>query len=190
MANDERYGDWMQLYSGKPFWPLDPRAEEIDIADIAHALSQQCRYAGHCLGFYSVAQHSVLVSRNVPLDHAVWGLLHDAAEAYLVDLPRPVKGVVQGYREAEDRVLAAVAEHFGLAFPIPEAVHLADNEALITEKRDLMAPSMKAWGLPPELQPWPDAIDPWIPSMARYLFLKAAFNLGLRGAEKALDNLD
>ena len=84
----KRKGDWMQTHSGIQFWPLDPRPEDILIEDIAHALSNQCRFAGHCCFHYSVAQHSVLVSENVPAQDAMWGLLHDAGEAYLVDLPR------------------------------------------------------------------------------------------------------
>ena len=87
----ERVGDWIQTMSGVIFYPLDPRPEEIRIEDIAHALSHQCRFAGHCREFYSVAEHSVRVSRELPQEFMLWGLLHDASEAYLVDLPRPIK---------------------------------------------------------------------------------------------------
>lgn len=184
--NTPRKGDWMQLFSGKRFWPLDPRPEEVDILDIAHALSQQCRYAGHCLSYYSVAQHSVLVSRHVPPEYAVWGLLHDAAEAYLVDLPRPVKVSVTGYVEAEEKVLQAVAEHFGLALPFPDAVHWADVEALVTEKRDLMAPCEWDWNLPPEAKAWDEPIEGCRPWEARRQFLVEAYRLGLKGASQAI----
>jgi hypothetical protein len=88
----KRKGDWMQTYTGRQFWPIDPRADEIDIVDIAHALSQQCRFAGHCKSFYSVATHSWHTSNVCNSENALWGLLHDAAEAYLVDLPTPIKG--------------------------------------------------------------------------------------------------
>jgi uncharacterized protein len=86
-----RTGDWIQTYTGKQFWPLSPLPEDIVIEDIAHALSMQCRFGGHVRTFYSVAQHSVHVSLLVEPQYALWGLLHDAAEAYLVDLPRPIK---------------------------------------------------------------------------------------------------
>lgn len=95
---NERKGDWIQTYTGRQFWPLDPKPEEVCIEDIAHALSQQCRYAGHTIRFYSVAQHSVEIALRVPRAAALWGLLHDAAEAYLVDLPRPVKYLMPAYK--------------------------------------------------------------------------------------------
>jgi hypothetical protein len=149
-------GDWMQTYTGRVFYPLDPHPEAVCIADIAHALAQQCRYAGHSLFHYSVAQHSVLVSTHVPREHAVWGLMHDAAEAYLVDLPRPVKHSVVGYDAAEERVLEAVAERFGLSLPMPDAVRIADNQALATEQRDVMRSCGRPWSLTEE--PWSESV--------------------------------
>ena len=82
---------WIQVYSGKSFSPLSPTIEDIEIEDIAHALSLQCRYAGHCLYHYSIAQHSVLVSRYVSQENKLWGLLLDASEAYPMDVPMPIK---------------------------------------------------------------------------------------------------
>ena len=83
----ERIGDWIQTYTGRQFWPLDPRVDEIHIEDIAHSLSMRCCYGGHLTDFYSVAEHSVLVSLHVPQEFALWGLLHDAAEAPHRHLP-------------------------------------------------------------------------------------------------------
>lgn len=146
--SNSRVGDWMQLVSGRAFWPLDPRPEEVHIEDIAHALAMQCRYAGHTRHHYSVAQHSIYVSRLVPAEDALWGLLHDAAEAYLVDLPRPVKrspGIGQLYVEAERKVTDAICDRFGLPREEPASVKLADNRVLLAEKRDLMAPPPMAW---------------------------------------------
>src|SRR4051812_6540197 len=87
----QQKGDWMQTISGKAFFPLDPRPADVDIQDIAHALAFQCRFGGHVKEFYSVAEHSVRVSLICAHEDAKWGLLHDATEAYLSDIVRPVK---------------------------------------------------------------------------------------------------
>lgn len=156
-----RRGDWMQTFTGRAFWPVDPRADELDIEDIAHALSMMCRYAGHCLRFYSVAEHSVLMARAVPRQDALWALLHDATEAYVVDVPRPLKPYLPGYKQAEAAVLAAVAVRFGLRLPMPEAVKDADNRILHDESQQNMAAPPRPWTLPDapplgvELQFWP-----------------------------------
>lgn len=136
-----RTGDFMQTATGRKFWPLDPRADEVFIDDIAHSLSLQCRYAGHCLRFYSVAEHSVLMARKLRwegVDVALWALLHDAAEAYTVDVPRPLKRHLVGYKEAEAKVMAAIAERFGLADEMPAVVHDADNRIIGDELANLV----------------------------------------------------
>lgn len=142
MVGQPRTGDYMQVYSGRKFWPLDPRSEEVFIEDIAHSLSMQCRYAGHCRRFYSVAEHSVLMARWLLPTHgpeiALWGLLHDASEAYLVDVPRPVKPYLTGYKEAEAKVMAAVCERFGLPPEMPAVVHDADNRIIGDELVNLL----------------------------------------------------
>ncbi|MDO4254358.1 MAG: hypothetical protein Q4C81_04310 [Kocuria sp.] len=97
-------GNWMQTYTGRRFYPLDSRPEDVDVVDVAHALSMQCRYNGHVRLFMSVAEHCVLVSRLVPSEHALWGLLHDATEAYVGDMVRPLKLHMPEYRAVEDRV--------------------------------------------------------------------------------------
>ncbi|MGE0450874.1 MAG: phosphohydrolase [Vicinamibacterales bacterium] len=132
--------DWISTYSGQPFFPLEPRVEDVRIGDIAHALAQLCRFAGQCRAFYSVAQHSVLVSRFCPPEHALWGLLHDASEAYLCDITSPVKGApaLEGYRAIERGVQAAIATRFGLPIEEPAAVKDADQVLLRTEQRDLL----------------------------------------------------
>src|SRR5258706_13895138 len=88
---DEYLGGWIETYSGKQFHILDPQLDEIELYDIAHALSMQCRYTGHCESFYSVAEHCVIVSMLVPKEMAIAGLFHDASEAYLTDEVSPVK---------------------------------------------------------------------------------------------------
>jgi hypothetical protein len=134
-----RNGDWIQTYSGLKMYPLDPRPEEICIEDIAHALSNICRFTGHCSQFYSVAQHSVYVSTHVSDANALWGLLHDASEAYLCDIARPVKhsAELMGYRIAEKRLQSVIAVKFGLSPEQPDEIDVADKLLLVTEARDL-----------------------------------------------------
>lgn len=139
-------GDWMQTFSGRQFWPLDPDPALIDIVDIAHALSNACRFAGHVTRFYSVAEHCVLMSMMVSPAAQRWALLHDASEAYLVDVPRPVKPFLPGYREAEDAVMRAVCARFHLE--MPAEVKEADNRILSDERAQAMAPCIVDWNLP------------------------------------------
>lgn len=174
----ERNGDRIQLISGKPFWPLDARPDEVEIRDIAWALSMQCRFAGHVLRRYSVAEHSVMVSCVVEPEHALWGLLHDATEAYLVDVPRPVKRSMPGYREHEDRLSRVIAERFGLPWPMPEAVKLADNRMLMCEREHLLVEPERHWDAPIQMgvdqgcRKFPTVLLPcWSPDDARGAFL-------------------
>jgi hypothetical protein len=133
-----RNGNSMQTFSGRSYWPLDPRPDEVFIVDIAHALSQMCRYNGHCQRFYSVAEHSIHVSFMVPVEHALAALLHDASEAYCVDVPRPLKPFLTTYKDIELKNWLAIAQRFGLAPELPESVHVADNDILSTEHDTLM----------------------------------------------------
>jgi hypothetical protein len=169
----QRKGDWIQTFTGRPFWPLDPCADEVCLEDIAHSLSLQCRYAGHCREFYSVAQHSVLVSQACSAEDAAWGLLHDAAEAYLVDLPRPIKrysDLGNEYRAIETNLMFAIRDRFKLKGEEPESVKLADNRLLATEMRDLMAPPKMAWSV--TVSPLDICIEPWTPAQAECEFMR------------------
>jgi len=141
----ERYGDWMQTYTGKQYWPIDPRPEEVCIEDIAHALSNICRYAGHCKSFYSVAEHSIYVSLIVQPEHALTALLHDATEAYVVDVPRPLKRFLANYKEIEQSNWIAIADKFGLPHEMPREIKDADNAVLLAEKEYVMGPQPHAW---------------------------------------------
>ena len=139
-----RRGDWQQTYTGKQFWPLDPWPEEIDIIDIAWSLSHQCRFLGHTSRFYSVAEHSVIVSRycsQYPLE----GLLHDSAEAYLSDIPRPLKPYLNGFREIEDNLLLAIFKKYGLSRPVPREVKRVDISILKDEQEQLMPFPSEKW---------------------------------------------
>ena len=114
-----RRGGWIQTFTGKRYYPADPRAEDVCLEDIAHALSMICRYTGHTREFYSVAEHSVLVSQLVPFDLRFEALLHDAAEAYCHDLSSPLKASVPDYRQILDLNERLIREVFGL----PEQEH-------------------------------------------------------------------
>lgn len=143
---------WIQTFTGRKFFPLAPDINQICIEDIAHALSNLCRYTGHTKHFYSVAEHSLLVSHQVPRRHALAGLLHDATEAYLIDLAKPVKRLAEmkPYRDAEDRLARVIAERFGLDTVEPPEVKEADLRLLATEAPQLMAPLHPEWKVPAE----------------------------------------
>ncbi len=166
----KRNGAWIQTFTGKQFWPMDPRADEVDIQDIAHALSMLCRFNGHCNRFYSVAEHAVHVSRVVAEGHALWGLLHDGAEAYLSDIPQPVKRELAMFHEFEERLLAVIAERFALPVGLSPEVKVADMRLLATEKAALMGAEPAPWdGLPDPLDP--GLIQGWGPDQAEREFL-------------------
>lgn len=147
-GNGERAGNWMQTFTGRQFWPIDPRAEDVNIDDIAHALAHTCRFGGHCINFYSVAEHSVYVSLIVPPELAMVALLHDASEAYVLDVPRPLKAFLPGYKEIEHRVWEAVAEHFKLPVEMPQAIKDADNAMLLAEADQIMTVPPAPWSVP------------------------------------------
>ena len=138
-------GDWCQTFTGKAFHPMDPRPEEIEILDIAHALSMVCRFCGHCREFYSVAEHSIRCSVNVPEAYALAALMHDASEAYIADVLRPIKPYLIGYKDIESNVMAVIAKKYGFQWPLPAIVKHIDNVMLYTEKRDLLGTSPKEW---------------------------------------------
>ena len=111
------------------------RVAHVAIGEIAHSLAIQARYLGHTPLPYSVAQHSVLVSRKVPEHHALWGLLHDAAEAYIGDMPRPLKKLFPEFKALENKFLEQIADNYGLEWPMPPCIKEVDNRILATEMR-------------------------------------------------------
>lgn len=160
---------WIQTYGGKQFFPLAPKPDDVDIVDIARSLSFLCRFNGHCRAFYSVADHSIRVSNIVSDEYALWGLLHDAAEAYVSDLPRPVKQAIPEFSVHEDKVLDVIMKRHGLQMPMPGPVREADDILLVTEARDLMAPPPADWGL--AAKPLDERIRPLSPEQAFETFL-------------------
>lgn len=173
--------NWIQTYTGRAFWPLNPKADDICIEDIAHALSMKCRYTGHTNHFYSVAQHSVIASTIVPAEDAKWALLHDATEAYLPDVARPVKRLLVGFRDIEDRLAECIAYKFGLQWPMPESIKQADLILLATERRELMNDPPFRWTSTENVQPLRSRIFPAKPVVAEEEFLIRYRNLFGKG---------
>lgn len=187
-----RKGHWIQTYTGVAYFPADPRVEDVRLADIAHALSQTCRFSGNCDRFYSVAEHSVYVSQCVPPEHALDALMHDAEEAYIGDMTRPVKEIFRSHGITLFDELAAlnwsvIAEKFGLSPELPECVHIADSRVLLAEKEQIRGPSPDHWtGYRLEgLTPAPVTIRGLAPPAARMLFMHRFGEL-LRRREAAL----
>lgn len=162
--------------SGKPFWSADPRPEDVRITDIAAQLSRICRFNGAVrddVEIYTVAQHSVLVSRALPPKFALEGLLHDAAEAYIGDMIKPIKAMHRGRKQHEQRVDAAVRAKFGLPEKMSPEVKEQDYRAVLTERRDIMpyCPDVD-WGLQDaKAAPWEETIKPWGVMASRQRFL-------------------
>ena len=169
-----RVGHWMATYSGTRFWPCDPRPEEIHLTDIAHALSNLCRFGGHLRRFYSVAEHCVHICRAAPKPFKRVALLHDASEAYLVDMPRPIKMMLKEYKDIEARLEKCLAERFKLLYPYPAKIKELDNAILLTE--------WTMFGTTPELlnhlgnlgTPLPVKLEGWAPERAELEFLYEA----------------
>lgn len=167
----------MGTISGEKFFPLDPRPEDVRIADIARGLSMTCRYAGQVKKFYSVSEHCVLVSRHVPPEFALEGLLHDSAEAYIGDMIRPLKHQVEmaEFRRAEAAIEACVAERFGLKVT-PEAkraIKEIDDRILVDEITALSAMPSFYLDSPPlrDKQPLGVEIEGCYPRLAEWNFM-------------------
>ena len=157
--------------SGAYFNFLHPERSEISVPQIAAALSKICRFTGHTSEFYSVAQHSVYVSLIVPPEHAMWGLMHDAAEAFIGDVAKPLKMLLPDYQAIEKRVEWAVFKALGLSLPLPSSVKHADIRLLVTEQRDLMPGHTSTGKLWFDVEPLPQVIVPMGPKDAEALFL-------------------
>jgi len=143
-------GACSETYSGNMFSFTDPGPEDIDIGDIAHALAHQCRYGGHSKRFYSVAEHCVLLSRwchgvGYPAEDVRTALLHDAAEAYVLDLPRPLKACVPGYKQIEEYVEKTVNATLEIPYPKPAWLKTLDLRMIVDERRQAMSRSGNAW---------------------------------------------
>lgn len=172
-------------FSGVEMWPFSPKPEMVRVEDIAHALSNMPRFSGHTVRFYSVAEHccrvaALVYGRGGADADALLGLLHDASEAYLLDIPSPLKGMYPGYREAEHRLLTCI---IGAITPLPYAGELpavveeCDKAMLRPERRDLL-PHTDWWvgGTLPTYAQYP-RIRPWSHAKAKATFLDTYYNL-------------
>lgn len=168
-------GDWFLSYTGNKVYPLDLLPNDIDIADIAHSLSNICRFGGHCNEFYSVAQHCVLMTLHVDTQFKKVSLLHDATEAYCGDMVRPLKHQIPQYKEIEASIWRSICTRFNLPIDLPQEVLIADARILLSEKRDLVNNNGHVWSYPqcafPDIEPYPELIIPWSPYHSRREFL-------------------
>ena len=162
---------YVSTVSGNRFYPFGPRIDHVSIEDIAHGLAYQCRFNGQTREFYSVAQHSLIVASLVPPHLRLAALLHDAAEAYLGDMVKPLKVLMPEFADLEDRVSALIASAFNVDFSDYEPIKRADLIALATEKRDLMPRSAERWSYLDGIAALPEPIATMSPWQAKQAFL-------------------
>ena len=197
---DSKADTWIETYTGKEVDPFDLKEEEVDIEDIAHALSMLCRFNGHCHSFYSVAEHSVRVcnhftSLNERYEQLpkvqMYALLHDAAEAYLGDFPSPIKnGLPKEVKEVEKKVSDTIFKAYGISDRMIEKsvvsfsgqnikkdVKHSDLVLLVTEARDLGLNPKENWAVNEMVQPLDRRIVPYSSQDAKRLFLDKFYDL-------------
>lgn len=210
---DLMYGQdagFIQTRTGVRFSLSNPKPEDFRVEDIAHALSNMCRFTGHTRKFYSVAEHSARVCRRVMETHphsmyfssqrgvrlcshedgftgnelAFAALMHDASEAYLADIARPFKHLpeFEWYRKIEDKLMREIALAFDFSYPLHSAIKNADEVLLGTEARDLMAPVIDGWHF--RYEHLPERIKPWSPRKAKREFLELFYQLNRTGIRK------
>lgn len=170
---------WIQTYTGKKFYPENPTLDSIDIEDIAHALSMQCRFTGHCKTHYSVAQHSVYVSYFA--QNKLQGLLHDASEAYISDVSSPVKRTkyLEQYKVLERIVQNKIYEKFNVELDETDDLKYADMLLLTIEVNSLIDNVHPDWKF--SITPPPFHIMELSPKEAKELFLKRFYELTKNG---------
>jgi hypothetical protein len=163
-------GPTILLFSGVYFDFEAPETSAFTIEDIAHGLAMTCRFAGQCIRHYSVAQHSVHVSQIVPAKDAYAGLMHDAPEAFVHDISKPLKVMLPDYRPIEKRVEGAIFSRFGVPNPLPPSIKEADIRMLVTEQHQLMR-NRDDWLYARGRQPLDCVIPTWSPEQAKAEFL-------------------
>lgn len=195
-ADEEWFvGEWMQTFTGAQFFPTHPKVENVNATDIAHALSLICRYGGHVDRFYSVAEHCVLLSRWLEAEGfdsevQLVGLLHDATEAYVGDMVRPLKKQLVEYREAEDKVQRVIWQKFNLPWTMydlsgpqdpftHEAVKDGDTRICLDERNALMSRTRYRWGVDDSHTPLGVTVVGWYPPVAELQYIKRLRELGV-----------
>jgi len=206
VAPERTEHNFTRTYTGRMFWPLNPHAEDIDVLDVAHHLSNECRFNGATYRHYSVAQHAVLVSHlaarialaqsrsrgrfDYAREIALWGLHHDDSEAYLRDMIRPIKkapGLGDVYKVIERRMMVAVIERFDLTPHEPSIVKIADEIIGDSEGRDLV----RGYIVKPNAETLPETIVPLRPEDAEAAYLRRHYALiNARSAAQIAKELD
>lgn len=166
---DHHNNDWMQTYTGRAFSFSAPSPRDVDVRDIAHSLGMQCRYNGHTQKFYSVAEHCVVMATMVPVELIIHALLHDAAEAYVSDVVRPLKVLLPQFRDIERTIEWVIYEHFCVSLPGATeraAIERADLRMLRTERDQLLDEPPQPWAMVEDVSPFPLALQCWPPDVA------------------------
>jgi hypothetical protein len=163
-------GPTITLASGRLFDFLDPHGSDFTIEDVAHGLAHVCRYAGQCRAFFSVAEHSIMVS-DLVTEFAYEALLHDAAEAFIGDITRPLKQLLPEFKRIEANVQDAIIERFGMNPDYKQAVKEADLRVLAAEQIQAMAPGCADWAAPAGIDPAPVVVRYLDPVSAKREFL-------------------
>ena len=172
--NDHPDTTYICTYLGNRFYPLEGLIDHVHLEDIAHGLAYQCRFNGQTSEFYSIAQHSLMVADIVSVHHPelrLAALLHDASEAYLGDVVKPLKALLPNYKQIELNVELIIAQTFGISDPFNPLIKQADMVALATEKRDLMPHSAEDWSYLKGFVPLPESIATMAPDQAKRAFL-------------------
>jgi len=170
----------IQICSGEYFSFLYPEKSNYTIEDISHALSQMCRFNGHCNSFYSVAQHSVLVAEEVwkvAPEHYHQALLHDSSESFLGDISSPLKKMLPDYKLIEKHIEDCIFTKFNMPLQMHKCIKDADLRLLATERRDLMNNKNEIeWEILHNIIPLQQKITPLNSKQANKLFLGAWYN--------------
>jgi len=167
-------GFWKQTYTGLTYTPRHPHPDQICIEDIAHSLSMICRFNGHTKEFYSVAEHCFWVAAMIDENElCLEALLHDASEAYLCDISRPIKPLLEGYKDYELITMQAIWHHFGLGiYKARREIKAVDYRMLETERLQLMAEPPVKWDTS-TVKPYTIQLYCWDPATAKEMFLQA-----------------
>ncbi|MCA6108971.1 hypothetical protein [Bradyrhizobium cenepequi] len=164
-------GPTIMLRSGAWFDFCAPEDSQFTIEDIAHGLANICRYSGQCADFYSVAEHSILVS-EIAVGFELEALLHDAAEAFLGDITRPLKQMLPEYKRIEADVERAILKRFGVIGSVPPEVKQADLRVLAAEQRQIMPEGTDGWVRGQKVEPAPIVVRYLPPKEAKRIFLQ------------------